>query len=52
MGDNSANKSYFFEKLKKYFLIVIQSWTKKSSLFYAKINMVQIDQNECVIYQN
>ena len=30
----------------------IQSWTKKSSLFYAKINTVQIDQNEYVIYQN
>ena len=25
---------------------------KKTSLFYTKINMVQIDQNECVIYQN
>ena len=26
--------------------VIIQSWTKKSSLFYAKINTVQIDQNE------
>ena len=24
----------------------IQPWTKKISLFYAKINMVEIDQNE------
>ena len=37
---------------KTFFFYIYNHGQKKSSLFYAKINTVKIDQNECVIYQN
>ena len=47
-SDYIAKKTFNFLKISRRdnLIQLIQSWRKKTSLFYAKLNTVQIDQNE------
>ena len=42
----SCHSDQRFRNGREDILVFIQLWTKKTSLFYVMINMVQIDQNE------